>query len=85
MRGRIIEYLITSADDLRNVLIDALHRNVPLPEIYTSDNLGDYERNFENFDTETDIKTKILFLSSNPKGYNIDKLLEFLATEKSVF
>ena len=85
LRGRIIEYLITSADDLRSVLIDALHRNVPLPEIYTSDNLGDYERNFENFDTETDIKTKILFLSSNPKGYNIDKLLEFLATEKSVY
>lgn len=56
-----------------------------MPEIYTSDELGDYERKFENFDTETDIKTKILFLSSNPKGYNIDKLLEFLAAEKSVY
>ena len=85
LRGRIIEYLITSADDLRNVLIEALHTGNPLPEIYTSDELGDYERKFENFDTETDIKTKILFLSSNPKGYNIDKLLKFLATEKSVY
>ena len=85
LRGRIIEYLITSADDLRNVLIDALHTGRPLPEIYTADELGDYERNFEDFDTETDIKTKVLFLSSNPKGYNIDKLLSFLATEKSVY
>jgi len=85
LRGRIIEYLITSADDLRNVLIDALHTGRPLPEIYTSDELGDYERNFEDFDTETDIKTKVLFLSSNPKGYNIDKLLSFLAMERSVY
>lgn len=85
LRGRIIEYLITSADDLRNVLIDALHTGRPLPEIYTADELGDYERNFEDFDTETDIKTKVLFLSSNPKGYNIDKLLSFLSTEKSVY
>lgn len=85
LRGRIIEYLITSADDLRCTLIDALRTNKPLPEIYTSDDLGDYERKFEYFDTETDIKTKILFLSSNPKGYNIDKLLSFLATEKSVY
>ena len=85
LRGRIIEYLITSADDLRSVLIDALHTGRPLPEIYTADELGDYERNFEDFYTETDIKTKVLFLSSNPKGYNIDKLLSFLATERSVY
>ena len=85
LRGRIIEYLITAADDLRMVLMDALHRKTPLPEFYTADDLGDYQRGFENFDTETDIKTKILFLSSNPKGYNIDKLLSFLAEEKSVY
>lgn len=85
LRGRIIEYLITSADDMRSVLIDALHTGRPLPEIYTADELGDYERSFEDYDTETDIKTKVLFLSSNPKGYNIDKLLSFLATEKSVY
>lgn len=85
LRGRIIEYLITSADDLRNVLIDALHAGRPLPEIYTADELGDYECNFEDFYTETDIKTKVLFLSSNPKGYNIDKLLSFLAVERSVY
>ena len=85
LRGRIIEYLITSADDLRSVLIDSLHTGRPLPKIYTYDDLGDYGRTFEDFDTETDIKTKVLFLSSNPKGYNVDKLLSFLATEKSVY
>lgn len=85
LRGRIIEYLITSADNLRSVLIDSLHTGSPLPKIYTGDDLGDYKRNFEDFATETDIKTKVLFLSSNPKGYNIDKLLSFLATERSIY
>jgi hypothetical protein len=85
LRGRIIEYLITSNDSLRNILIDALHANRPLPQIFTADELGDYEREFEMYSTATDIKTKILFLSSNPKGYNIDKLLSFLSTENSVY
>lgn len=85
LRGRIIEYLITSAGDLRSVLIESLHTGRPLPKIYTADELGDYRRNFENFDTATDIKTKILFLSSNPKGYNIDKLLSFLSNKYSVY
>lgn len=30
-------------------------------------------------------KAKIMFLSSNPKGYNIDKLLEFLTKENTVY
>lgn len=85
LRGRIIEYLITSSDDLKRTLIDALRMSAPLPEIFTADKLGDYARDFERFNTETDIKTKILFLSSNPKGYNIDKLLSFLAEERSVY
>lgn len=85
LRGRIIEYLITSEDDLKATLIHCLHSKQPLPEIFTADELGDYARNFEHYRTETDIKTKILFLSSNPKGYNIDKLLSFLSKEKSVY
>lgn len=85
LRGRIIEYLITAADDLKATLIDCLHRGNPLPEIYTADKLGDYGREFECYNTETDIKTKVMCLSSNPKGYNIDKMLSFLATEKSVY
>jgi len=85
LRGRIIEYLITTEDDLKDTLISCLRNNCPLPKIFTSDELGDYEREFEHYLTETDIKTKILFLSSNPKGYNIDKLLTFLSQEKSVY
>lgn len=85
LRGRIIEYLITAEDDLKATLMRCLHTRQPLPEIFTADKLGDYEREFEHYLTETDIKTKVLFLSSNPKGYNIDKLLSFLSEEKSVY
>lgn len=85
LRGRIIEYLITSPDDLRTALITALHDRSPLPELFTADGLGDYERRFDRYYTATDIKTKILFLSSNPKGYNVDKLLSFLSNDNSVY
>lgn len=85
LRGRIIEYLITAEDNLRETLMLCLHTRQPLPKIFTADELGDYEREFEHYLTETDIKTKVLFLSSNPKGYNIDKLLSFLSEEKSVY
>lgn len=85
LRGRIIEYLVTESGDLHRALIRALRTHSPLPEIFTADNLGDYEREFDDYKTATDIKTKVLFLSSNPKGYNIDKLLTFLAEEDSVY
>ena len=85
LRGRIIEYLITAEDDLKSVLMNCLRERRPLPEFFTADDLGDYERDFEHYFTKTDIKTKILFLSSNPKGYNIDKMLSFLVEENSVY
>ena len=85
LRGRIIEYLVTGSGDLHRTLIKALHSGSPLPDFFTADKLGDYEREFENFNTATDIKTKVLFLSSNPKGYNIDKLLAFLSEARSVY
>lgn len=85
LRGRIIEYLITAEYNLKATLMNCLHTGQPLPEIFTADALGDYERGFECYLTATDIKTKVLFLSSNPKGYNIDKLLSFLSKEKSVY
>ncbi len=71
---------------LRQEIIVALGENKKgLPEFRTANELGDYHRAFDRFVTETDIKTKIMVLSSNPKAYNIDKILEFLAEEKSVF
>ena len=58
LRGRIIEYLITAEDDLKATLMCCLRTRQPLPEIFTADELGDYEREFEHYLTETDIKTK---------------------------
>lgn len=86
MRGRIIEYLITdNGSTLKDQIIIALHTNSSLPEFKTEDKLGDYSKRYPSYVTETDIKTKVLFLDGNPKAYNIDKLLEFLALEKSVY
>ena len=86
LRGRIIEYLITdNGSDLKNQIISALRAKSSLPNFTTPDKLGDYSKKYPLYNTETDIKTKVLFLEGNPKGYNIDKLLEFLATEKAVY
>ncbi len=86
IRGRIIEYLIAGEDEkLRQNLIEALRDNAKIPGFKTKNELADYIRIFNGFNTATDVKTKIMVLSSNPKGYNIDKLLEFLAKDDSVF
>jgi hypothetical protein len=47
--------------------------------------LGDFTKTYPDYYTETDIKTKIMVLASAPKGYNLDKMLEFLSEENSVF
>ncbi len=87
VRGRIIEYLIAGEDELlRQQLISALKAgNKGIPSFKTENTLGDYQRRFDTFDTETDVKTKIMILNSNPKAYNVDKMLEFLAGDRSVF
>ena len=85
-KGNIIEYLITSDDDaLKTTLVDSLENGTPIPYIKNANDLGDYNVNYGFFDTKTDIKTKVLFLGSNPKAYNIDKLLQFLAKDNSVY
>lgn len=86
LRGRIIEYLITdNGSSLKEQIMKALHDGKPIPRFKTEDKLGDYSKEYPMFCTETDIKTKVLFLDGNPKAYNIDKLLEFLATDKAVY
>ena len=87
VRGRIIEYLIAGEDgSLRRQLITALKvGNRGIPQFKTDNTLGDYHRHFDAFDTETDVKTKIMILNSNPKAYNLDKMLAFLAKDRSVF
>lgn len=88
VRGRVIEYLIAGEDELlRQSLITALRSKDAkgLPQFKTDNTLGDYTRMFEKFHTETDVKTKVMVLSSNPKAYNIDKILEFLAADRTIF
>ena len=86
LRGRIIEYLITDNDsNLREQIRKALNESKVIPQFKTKDKLGDYFKEYEKYKTETDIKTKIMFLEGNPKAYNIDKLLEFLASPKAVY
>ncbi len=88
VRGRIIEYLIAGNDDiLRKKLLCALKNGnrKTIPQFKTVNELGDYRRIFDSYYTETDVKTKIMILDSNPKAYNLDKMLEFLSSERSVF
>ena len=86
VRGRVIEYLIAGDDErLKSGLITALKSGQNgLPPFRTDNTLGDYHRRFDAFDTETDVKTKIMILNSNPKAYNLDKMLAFLASKRSV-
>ena len=87
LRGRIIEYLITNgeSDGISRKIITSLNNNTNIPPITTEDGLGDYDKEYDFFSTKTDIKTKVLYFNSAPKAYNIDKLLSFLANEKSVY
>lgn len=86
IRGRVIEYIIAGENErLRAEIITAIHAGTnKIPPFKTDNTLGDYHRVFDEFDTETDVKTKIMVLKSNPKAYNLDKMLEFLSRPKSV-
>jgi hypothetical protein len=86
IRGRLIESLITANDDERQKLISSMKElEMSLPAYDTKNGLGDYFVSFDNGDTYTDIKTKIIYLHSNPKAYNIDKFLQQMSDGKSIF
>lgn len=87
IRGNIIEYLIAGKDEtLKQKLIDSLQNKTDVPPFKTDNELGDYVKNFgDSYHTATDIKTKIMVLNSNPKAYNLDKMLSFLSSKNSVF
>lgn len=87
IRGRVIEYIIAGEDEqLRKDLIETLRGGVRrMPSFRTRNTLGDFSKIFDNYNTNTDIKTKVMILNSAPKAYNLDKLLEFLSKEDSVF
>lgn len=87
VRGRIIEYLIAGEDErLKTELVAALRAgDRGIPVFKTRNSLSDYTKVFESFLTATDVKTKVMVLYSNPKAYNLDKVLEFLASDHTVF
>ena len=86
IRGRLIESLITSNDDERQLIIKQIKDlETALPSYDSRNGLGDYHVEYDNADTYTDIKTKVIYLSSNPKAYNIDKFLKQMANKKSIF
>ena len=86
IRGRVIEFIIAGDDDeLRTNLLNELRDGNRISRFKTKNDLGDYIRIFDDYNTATDVKTKIMVLKSNPKAYNLDKMLEYLASEKSVF
>lgn len=86
IRGRLIESLITSDDEQRQFLIDNLKDlENALPSYDTKNGLGDYHVEYKDADTYTDIKTKVIYLNSNPKAYNVDKFLKQMADSRSVF
>ncbi len=86
IRGRLIEVLICCDPDKRLELlreIRSIEQNIPR---YKSENeLADYVKNYPDVVSYTDVKTKVLYLKSNPKAYNIDKFLECMACDSSVF
>lgn len=85
LRGRFIEKLITTDDvELIQTLVQALEDQKSL-DLKSDQDLGDYSKEYKDFSTKTDIKTKVLFLSSAPKAFNVDKLLSYLASENSVY
>ena len=86
IRGRLIESLITADDSERQRIVQNLKDlENALPTYETKNGLGDYCRVFESVNTLTDIKTKVVYLNSNPKAYNIDKFLRQMADGRSVF
>lgn len=86
IRGRLIESIITAKDEERMKILENLRDiEMALPTYDTKNGLGDYYREFDNCETYTDIKTKIVYLNSNPKAFNVDKFLKRMADSKSVF
>jgi hypothetical protein len=87
IRGQVIEYIIAGEDEqLRKEIIASLQSGTKrIPSFRSKNSLGDYVKKFKQYNTATDIKTKIMILNSAPKAYNLDKLLEFLAVDDSIF
>ncbi len=87
IRGRLIEAIITADDQQRTKLLREIASiEKELPSYDSENNLGDYIRRFDSDNnTYTDIKTKVIYLNSSPKAYNIDKFLQVMSEPDSIF
>ncbi|MDR2082229.1 MAG: hypothetical protein LBP35_01115 [Candidatus Ancillula trichonymphae] len=90
IRERVIEYIIAGEDDkLRGELLETLRNGTErIPSFRTfktKNTVGDFMKIFDKYNIATDIKTKVMIFNSAPKAYNLDKILEFLSKENSVF
>ena len=85
IRGEIIEHLITSDDDTKLSEMRLCIENNGIPNVTNPHGLADYERIFDNVKTGTDIKTKVMYLDSQPKGFSIDDILRYLGEKNTVF
>lgn len=86
LRGNLVEYFIKSTDEGHKKKIREKIRNQEvIDDVFVENGLGDYSVKKEGYSIETDIKSKVTGHNSAPKGYNVDKLLEFLADSKSIY
>lgn len=83
IRGRLIEYLITTENNA--IMEDQQYIESELSDFDTKNGLGDYTLMSPKNKIYTDIKSKLMYLNSNPKAYNVDKFLECMSEENSVF
>lgn len=83
IRGRLIEYLITTENNA--IMEDQQNIESELSDFDTKNGLGDYTLMSPKNKIYTDIKSKLMYLNSNPKAYNVDKFLECMSEENSVF
>lgn len=86
LRGRLIEYFIASnEEEKKQEIIKKIKANRTIDDLTTDDALGDYCKNIGSYEIQIDIKSKLTYKDSNPKGYNIDKLLCFLSRPASIY
>ena len=86
LRGNLVEYFIKSTDEKKkNVLREKIINKEVIEDMTVENGLGDYSSSIEGYTIETDIKSKVTKLNSAPKGYNVDKLLEFLSDPTSIY
>ena len=86
LRGNLVEYFIKSTDEKhKKELREKIKNNEVIDDLVVENGLGDYSVQKDGYSIETDIKSKVTTLNSAPKGYNVDKLLEFLSDPTSIY